>query len=148
MKLLLLNGPNLQLLGTREPAVYGIETLTSIMDRARKLAAELGCELCDFQSNHEGELLDRIGRAGKDGFDGIVINPAAFTHTSVALRDAIAGVALPAVEVHLSNVEARDEFRRQSFTAPVCVGVIAGFGGDSYLLAIRALVAHLNKLKK
>ncbi len=146
MKILLLNGPNLQLLGVREPGIYGGETLPEIVGRVRLLAAEFDCELVDCQSNHEGDLVDRIGEARAGGFDGIVMNPAAYTHTSVALRDAIAAVRLPVVEVHLSNVHAREEFRSRSLTAPVCIGVIAGFGADSYLLALRALVAHLNRV--
>lgn len=145
MKILLLNGPNLQLLGVREPGIYGGDTLPEIVGRLRRLAAELGCELSDYQSNHEGDLVDQIGNARAEGFDGIIMNPAAYTHTSVALRDAIAAVRLPAVEVHISNVHAREEFRNRSLTAPVCIGVVAGFGADSYLLALRALVAHLNR---
>lgn len=145
MKILLINGPNLQLLGFREPGIYGSDTLESIVSRLRELAAELGCELIDFQSNHEGEIVDRIGNAVSEGISGIVMNPAAYTHTSVAIRDAIAAVRLPAVEVHLSNVHAREEFRNRSLTAPVCIGVVAGFGADSYGLALRALCSHLNK---
>ena len=147
MKILLINGPNLQLLGVREPGIYGGETLAEIVGRVRILAGELGAELTDFQSNHEGDIVDRIGNAKFDGFDGIIINPAAYTHTSVAIRDAIAAVALPAVEVHISNVNSREDFRHISYTAPVCTGVIAGFGADSYLLALRALCAHINKKK-
>lgn len=145
MKILILNGPNLQLLGTREPGIYGSDTLASIMAGTRELAGELGVTVEDFQSNIEGELVSRIGDARKDGFDGIIINAAAYTHTSVALRDAISAAALPAVEVHLSNTAAREEFRHHSFIAPVCTGVIAGFGRDSYLLALRALVSKLRK---
>ena len=145
MKILILNGPNLQLLGTREPGIYGSDTLASIMAGTRELAGELGVTVEDFQSNIEGELVSRIGDARKDGFDGIIINAAAYTHTSVALRDAISAAALPAVEVHLSNTAAREEFRHHSFIAPVCMGVIAGFGRDSYLLALRALAAKLRK---
>jgi len=145
MKILLINGPNLQLLGLREPGIYGNDTLPAIVSRLNVLAAELGCEVVDFQSNHEGAIIDRIGEAGSEGFSGIVINPAAYTHTSVAIRDAIAAVQLPAVEVHLSNVHSREEFRNHSLTAPVCVGVVAGFGADSYELALRALFSHLKK---
>ena len=115
------------------------------MSRLRELAAELGCELVDFQSNHEGAIVDRIGAAVAEGISGIVMNPAAYTHTSVAIRDAIAAVKLPAVEVHLSNVHAREEFRNRSLTAPVCIGVVAGFGADSYELALRALCSFLKK---
>ena len=145
MKILLINGPNLQLLGVREPGIYGNDTLPSIVSRLKALAAELGCELIDFQSNHEGAIVDRIGESGAKGISGIVINPAAYTHTSVAIRDAIAAVRLPAVEVHLSNVHSREEFRNHSLTAPVCIGVVAGFGADSYELALRALISHLKK---
>ena len=145
MKILLINGPNLQLLGMREPGIYGGETLQDIVGRVRSLGAELGAEVVDFQSNHEGDIVDRIGNAKADGFNGIIINPAAYTHTSVAIRDAIAAVSLPAVEVHISNVNSREDFRHISYTAPVCIGVIAGFGTDSYLLALRALSAHILK---
>lgn len=145
MNILLINGPNLQLLGVREPGIYGNDTLPSIVSRLKTLAAELGCGLIDFQSNHEGAIVDRIGESGSEGVSGIVINPAAYTHTSVAIRDAIAAVGLPAVEVHLSNVHSREEFRNHSLTAPVCIGVVAGFGADSYELALRALVSHLKK---
>jgi len=145
MKILLINGPNLQLLGRREPGIYGNDTLPAIVSRLKALASELGGELVDFQSNHEGAIVDRIGDAGSEGFSGIVINPAAYTHTSVAIRDAIAAVRLPAVEVHLSNVHSREEFRNRSLTAPVCIGVVAGFGADSYELALRALISHLKK---
>jgi len=148
MKLLLINGPNLQLLGVREPGIYGNDTLPAIVSRLKALAAELGGELADFQSNHEGAIVDRIGASAAEGFSGIVINPAAYTHTSVAIRDAIAAVGLPAVEVHLSNVHSREEFRNHSLTAPVCIGVVAGFGADSYELALRALFSHLKKRNK
>ena len=140
-RILVLNGPNLQLLGRREPETYGRSTLADISALATGVAAELGV-LIDFrQSNSEGQLVDWIGQA--DDVAGIVINPAAYTHTSIALRDAIAGSGLPAVEVHISNVHAREEFRRTSFTAPVCVGQIAGFGIAGYEWALRALVRHL-----
>ena len=145
MKILLINGPNLQLLGMREPGIYGGDTLTEIVGRVRSLGTELGAEVLDCQSNHEGDIVDRIGNAKADGFDGIIINPAAYTHTSVAIRDAIAAVALPAVEVHISNVNSREDFRHVSYTAPVCIGVIAGFGANSYLLALRALCTHIAK---
>ena len=145
MKILLINGPNLQLLGVREPGIYGGDTLPEIVARVRKAAEEAGYELTDFQSNHEGAIVDRIGESVTEGISGIVMNPAAYTHTSVAIRDAIAAVKLPVVEVHLSNVHAREEFRNRSLTAPVCIGVIAGFGADSYELALRALCSHLKK---
>ena len=142
MHILILNGPNLQLLGRREPAVYGRGTLADIEESVRQVAASLGVEVTFRQSNHEGQLLDWIG-AAPGHFDGIVINPAAYTHTSVGLRDAIAGAGLPTVEVHLSNVQAREEFRQRSLTAAVCVGVLYGFGAVGYEWALRALVRHL-----
>ena len=145
MKILLLNGPNLQLLGTREPGIYGSDTLESIVTEVIALGRELGCEVEAFQSNIEGELVSLIGGSRKNGFDGIILNAAAYTHTSVALRDAISAVSLPTVEVHLSNTASREEFRHKSLIAPVCKGVIAGFGKDSYLLALRALTAAINK---
>jgi 3-dehydroquinate dehydratase-2 len=137
-KVLVLNGPNLNLLGTREPGVYGRETLEEIARRTQALGRELGLEVEFFQSNSEGEIVDAVqGAAGS--CRGLIINPAAYTHTSVALRDALAAVDLPAVEVHLSNVHGREDFRRQSLTAAVCRGVITGFGAEGYLLALRAL---------
>ncbi len=144
MKILLLNGPNLQLLGTREPGIYGKTTLAGIVSEVVALGEELGCRVEAFQSNCEGELVSLIGDARNQGFDGIILNAGAYTHTSVALRDAISGVALPAIEVHLSNTASREEFRHHSYIAPVCTGVIAGFGKDSYLLALRALVSRLS----
>lgn len=148
MKILLLNGPNLQLLGSREPGIYGSNTLQAIVDETVALGRELDCEVVAFQSNIEGELVSRIGNAKVDDFDGIIINAAAYTHTSVALRDAISAVALPAIEVHLSNTASREEFRHHSFIAPVCTGVIAGFGKDSYLLALRAITAKIRREKE
>ncbi|MBR1953390.1 MAG: type II 3-dehydroquinate dehydratase [Lentisphaeria bacterium] len=146
-KILLINGPNLQLLGVREPGIYGVKTLPEIVADLREYAVELGCELEDFQSNSEGALVDKIGGSLAAGVDGIIINPAAYTHTSVALRDALAAVALPAVEVHLSNIQEREDFRHKSYTAAKCVGVIAGFGAFTYRLALLALVNHLDSLK-
>ncbi len=143
IKILVVHGPNLNLLGRREPHIYGTVTLEEIDQRLRALAAELGVELEIVQSNHEGVILDRLARASEDGTQGIVINPAAWTHTSVALRDALVACGLPAVEVHLSNVHAREEFRQRSLTAPVCVGQVCGFGADSYLLALRGLCRKL-----
>lgn len=143
MKILILNGPNLQLLGLRKPEVYGVTTLAGIEARIRELAKELGLEVEFKQSNDEGALVDAIGSTLDRGFDGIVINPAAYTHTSVAIRDAIEAVKLPAIEVHLSNVHAREEFRHKSLSAPVCLGQIAGLGADGYEMAVRALALHI-----
>jgi 3-dehydroquinate dehydratase-2 len=142
VKILLLNGPNLNLLGTREPAVYGHTTLPEIEARATALGVELGLKVECLQSNSEGALVDAV-QAAAGSAAAIVINPAAYTHTSVALRDAIAAVGLPTVEVHLSNIHAREGFRQASLTAPACRGVIAGFGAEGYLLALRAVAALL-----
>ena len=139
-KILLINGPNLQLLGVREPSIYGNVTLPQIVDDLRQRALAQGVELMDFQSNSEGAIVDRIAEALADGTEGIIINPAAYTHTSVAIRDALAAVKIPAVEVHLSNVSSREDFRNRSLTAPVCRGVIAGFGAQGYRLALQALL--------
>ena len=147
-KILLINGPNLQLLGVREPGIYGVKTLPDIVKDLREYARELGCELEDFQSNSEGALVDKIGGTLAAGVDGIIINPAAYTHTSVALRDALAAVALPAVEVHLSNILEREDFRHKSYTAAKCIGVISGFGALSYRLALLALAEHLDARRK
>ena len=143
-KILVLHGPNLNLLGTREPGVYGHTTLKGINEALNSLAAELGVQLRILQSNSEGALVDAIQGALVD-CAGILINPAAYTHTSVAMRDAIAATALPAVEVHLSNVHAREPFRSHSYIAPVAVGQICGFGAESYLLGLRALAGRLGK---
>ena len=149
MKILVLNGPNLQLLGRRKVEVYGVVPLSEIESRLRKVASELEVELGFMQSNHEGVIVDAIAQALADGVDGLVINPAAYTHTSVAIRDAIEGVKLPAVEIHLSNIHAREGFRHESLTAPVCIGQIAGLGADGYEWALRALVRYLtNKTTK
>jgi len=142
MKLLILHGPNLNLLGTREPGIYGKLTLAEINSTLVKLSAELGCELSFLQSNSEGELIDAIQDAAQH-CSGILINPAAYTHTSIAIRDALAAVELPCVEVHLSNIHNREPFRHVSMIAPVTIGQICGFGGDSYLLALRALFNYV-----
>ena len=139
MKILLINGPNLQLLGVREPGIYGNDTLPAIVSRLRTLAEELGCELVDFQSNHEGAIIDKI-QACYGSKDGIIINPGAYTHYSYAIRDAIASVRTPVVEVHMSNVHAREEFRHHSVISEVCRGTILGFGKNSYLLAAESFL--------
>lgn len=135
-KLLLLNGPNLNLLGTREPAVYGTTTLADIEHAAVAQAQAAGAQLACFQSNHEGALIDRIHSAREEGVDFIVINPGGLTHTSVALRDAFASVAIPFVEVHISNIHARESFRHHSFLSGIAQGVICGLGPDGYRIAI------------
>ncbi|MBI5017427.1 MAG: type II 3-dehydroquinate dehydratase [Deltaproteobacteria bacterium] len=142
MRILVLHGPNLNLLGTREPGTYGAETLAAIQGSLRELAGELGVEVEFFQSNSEGALVDAV-QAAYGRFDGIVANPAAYTHTSIALRDALLAVAVPFVEVHLSNVHAREPFRHRSLLADAALGTVAGFGADSYRLGLRGLVAAL-----
>ncbi|HYG23601.1 MAG TPA: type II 3-dehydroquinate dehydratase [Verrucomicrobiae bacterium] len=139
MKVLFLNGPNLNLLGKREPSVYGALTLAEIESRVRTRAVEIGVEVAFHQTNIEGELVTCIQEA-KGKFDAIVLNAAAYTHTSIAIRDAISAVSVPTVEIHLSNVHAREEFRHRSLIAPVCQGVIAGFGMQSYVLGLEAAV--------
>ena len=141
--LLLLNGPNLNLLGTREPGVYGQISLGEIEQRLSRQAATKGMQLASFQSDAEHELVRRIHQARDDGVDFILFNPAAFTHTSIALRDALLAVAIPFIEIHLSNVATREAFRQQSFFADIAVGTIAGFGADSYELALEAAERHL-----
>jgi len=141
-KILLLHGPNLNLLGVREPGVYGSTTLDQVNERLTTLAEERGVELRTFQSNSEGILVDAIQEA-MTWADGVIFNPGAYTHTSVALRDAIAGTGLKVVEVHLSNVHAREEFRHRSLLAPVCVGQISGFGWRSYVVGLDALLGYL-----
>jgi len=146
MRILVLHGPNLNLLGQREPEVYGFLTLQQINAALEQLATELGCTLSFVQSNSEGGLIDAI-HAARGSFDAILINPAAYTHTSVALRDAMAAVELPFVEVHLSNIYKREEFRHHSVIAPMCVGQISGFGDYSYILGLLALLETLEDSK-
>ena len=138
-RILVIHGPNLQLLGDREPEMYGRATLEQINEKLRKEADGLGVELRIVQSNHEGEIVDVIGEASRTA-DAILINPAAYTHTSVAIRDALAAVSIPAVEVHLSNIYCREDFRRHSLIAPVVAGQVSGFGLESYLLGLRAVI--------
>ena len=142
LSILVLNGPNLNMLGKREPAVYGAQTLQTINDALAETAASLAVTLTFFQSNHEGALVDEV-QAALDRHQGILINPGAYTHTSVAIRDAIASVSLPPVEVHLSNIHKREPFRHHSYIAPVAIGQISGFGADSYRLGLEGLVNHL-----
>ena len=142
-RVLLLNGPNLNLLGTREPAVYGPDTLESIEKRAAAVARETGHELAAFQSNAEHELIERIQRARTEGVAFLIVNPGAFTHTSIALRDAILATGLPFIEVHLSNTHAREAFRRHSYFSDIAVGVISGLGAFGYEAAVRAAAQRL-----
>jgi len=145
MKILVLHGPNLNLLGSREPEVYGRDTLADINRRLEGWAVEHSVSLECYQSNHEGALIDRIHQARTDGVAGIVINPGGLTHTSISLRDAIAAVAIPTVEIHLSNIHAREAFRQHSYLAPVAVGQICGFGAAGYLLALSGLLTTLKR---
>ena len=138
----IINGPNLQLLGTREADIYGSETLESINSDLQSLAGLLDLKLSFYQSNHEGDIVDQIGLSS-GSFDGIIINPGAYTHTSIAIRDALAAVKLPSIEIHLSNIYQREEFRKKSLIAPVCIGQISGFGATGYQLALRAINKHL-----
>jgi 3-dehydroquinate dehydratase-2 len=144
MVVLVLSGPNLQLLGQREPEIYGRETLADIHARLGLLAHERGARVDCRQSNHEGELLDWLGNAPGHGFVGVIINAGAYTHTSLALYDAIRSIKLPVIEVHVSNPEAREAYRHASKIAPACLGKIAGFGANSYALGLRALLDHLD----
>jgi 3-dehydroquinate dehydratase-2 len=140
--ILIINGPNLNLLGAREPALYGMCTLTDIEDRLRQMAAAAGATLAAFQSNSESELVERVQRAGREAVDFIILNPAAYTHTSVAMRDALAAVAIPFVEVHLTNVYAREPFRRRSYFTDLAVGIVSGLGAAGYELALAFALQH------
>lgn len=144
MKLLVINGPNLNMLGIREPEKYGTMTLSEIEKELYTYSFELGIAIETFQSNSEGEIIDKIQKA-MGNFDGILINPGGYSHTSIAIRDAISSVNLPCVEVHLTNIHAREEFRHKSLIAPVCLGQITGFGKESYTLGLKALSEHLKK---
>lgn len=146
MKILVVNGPNLNLLGKREPDVYGRESLGEIMSKLKACGKKLDVKIETYQSNEEGELVTRIGESSGE-YDGIIINPAGYTHTSVAIRDALQACGLPCVEVHLSNIHAREDFRHTSLTAGACIGQISGFGGMSYILALDAIAGHLKKKK-
>jgi 3-dehydroquinate dehydratase-2 len=139
-----ISGPNLQLLGTREPEIYGSETLAAIHTRLLARATELGARVEARQTNHEGTIVDWIGEA-RGSFEGILLNPGAYTHTSIAIHDALKAVALPCVEVHLSNPDGREAFRRRSRVAPACIGRVSGFAGESYLLALEGLVRRLSR---
>ncbi len=145
MRILVLHGPNLNLLGMREPKIYGSQTLEDIDKGLAMQANLLGVTLECYQSNHEGALIDRV-HAALGSQDGILINPGGYTHTSVALRDALSGVSIPTVEVHLSNIYRREEFRHHSYIAPIAVGQVSGFGSDSYRLGLEALVHHLRSI--
>lgn len=143
-KVLAIHGPNLNMLGVREPEIYGSLTLSEINNELISEAEKLSVTLETFQSNHEGELVDKI-QAAFERVDGLLINPAAYTHTSVALRDAISGVGIPTVEVHLSNIHQREAFRHHSYIAPIAIGQICGFGKESYILGLKALITHLQE---
>ena len=144
-KLLVLHGPNLNLLGTREPEVYGRTTLADIHALMEARARAAGVQIESFQSNHEGELIDRVQAAGSEGIEFIILNPAGYTHTSVALRDALAAVGIPFIEVHLSNIFAREPFRHHSYFSALAVGTICGLGAEGYALALEAALARICK---
>jgi 3-dehydroquinate dehydratase-2 len=143
MKILIIHGPNLNLLGTRETEIYGKLTLKEINEKIQKFGKEKGIEISIFQTNYEGKIIDIISE-NREKVDGIIINPGAYTHTSLAIRDVIRAVKVPTIEVHLSNIFAREEFRHTSLIAPVCVGMISGFGINSYILALEALINILS----
>ncbi len=143
-KILLLNGPNLNLLGQREPELYGQRSLPDIVALMQGFASDCGHQLSHLQSNAEHDLVNAVQQAGADSVDYIIINPAAFTHSSIVLRDALLAVNIPFVEVHLSNIHAREDFRQQSYFSDIAMGVISGFGGDSYLLGLQAIIDSLD----
>ncbi len=145
MKFLVINGPNLNMLGVREPEIYGKQTYEALVEQVAAYATQCGVTVDFFQSNHEGALVDAIQQAYFDKVDGIIINPAAYTHTSVAILDALKAVAIPTVEVHLSDIHSRDEFRRHSYVSPVCLTTVCGKGFDGYNEAVDCLLAHLCK---
>ena len=145
MDLLLINGPNLNLVGKREPSIYGLQTLEDIQEELLTLAGELDAKLRFFQSNSEGEIIDCIHKSA-GSIDGILINAGAYTHTSIALRDALLGVAIPYVEVHLSNIYSREEFRHKSFLSDKALGLVCGFGANSYQLAFEGIVSYLKRV--
>ncbi len=147
LRILAIHGPNLNLLGTREPDHYGLRSLADINEGLSVTGDKLGCEIATFQSNHEGDLVERIHQAATEHTDGIVINPAAYTHTSVALRDALLACHIPFVELHLSNIHRREEFRHRSMLADIAVGIVEGFGPASYQLALQGLAEHLRANK-
>ncbi|MDE6724182.1 MAG: type II 3-dehydroquinate dehydratase [Ruminiclostridium sp.] len=146
MNILIINGPNLNLLGRREPGVYGDDSLEEIQREILEKAKKMGIEVAFFQSNHEGSIIDALHEA-MDSYDGVVLNAGAFTHYSYAIRDAIAAIKIPVVEVHISNIHAREEFRHTSVIAPVCAGTIAGFGKNSYILGLRAVAETVAERK-
>lgn len=146
LRILVIHGPNLNLLGTREPGHYGTQTLADINQQLIELGDNLGLKISSFQSNHEGELVDQIQSAAANHTDGIIINPAAYTHTSIALRDAMLASKIPFIEVHLSNIHSREEFRHHSMLADAATGIVAGFGAASYTLALRGLNEHLRHI--
>lgn len=146
--ILVVNGPNLNLLGVREPEIYGTDTLDDIMQRLSKIADDVNAKLDHFQSNAEGEIIERIQKTMTDGTQFIILNPGAFTHTSIALRDALAAASKPFIEVHLSNVFAREEFRRKSFLSDIAVGVISGLGAHGYELALLSAVVNARAMEK
>ena len=145
LRVLVVSGPNLDRLGRREPEIYGTESLDRICAKVELAAARDNVSCVFLQSNYEGEIVGALGRAGEDGFDGVILNAGAYTHTSVAILDAIKAGGVPVVEVHLSNPDARESFRRKSIIAPVCLGRVAGFGGNSYVIGLMGLAAHLRK---